>query len=1231
MKSFYDGGLGTSILHPSCSRACNHRLRIKSKTNLCCRVKIGAVLLSILMVLAIFANLTIISTSNQNIPPQVLRYIDTDTENIEEISRIGDQKSPHLIIYKVNPSGDILIYDLAQGDILGGIYWKGDELYLRDRLSQYLYQKNNWYKEYVYPIITKHEYEHSVVLGLRSVGNELAKGYEKKELVAWTAGSIAFFIVVTIVTGGVGGAVAIAFYVFATALDLYLTTVEILNKHKFAYENYPAATFAMMVLLGTQDHSNKEVDQKINRIKSKLLAHTDNETREILEELSTEGIWSLMKSSPSLFVETLASYIATLKYARTVNPRLVDKTLEGKGLNWDTVKNFATNEFYKILKLFKGGKVADDFRKIIVRFDKTDFASYYNIRQAPIKGVGATMLAAVVSWAVEGFVGWWLGADKDEYAMLNVVGHAEPLISISQYVLESADTWNKAQFCSSDVSLDSIPCVPPSMSSISSLMFYDQLYESNWIEFWNITYTNDKVAEVLSKRSDFKKWVKNYFNKEINDKNSLKSFAKERVESHMEELISLMANLAKISIEVEDELNNYRKTLKKRIPMAIKGEQRGSNIVLVLDKSGSMNQELTEDRKKIDLAKDASSRFVEMVSENDKIGVVTFSTNAELAIRLTTDRRGIINIINRIVAEGSTAMGDGMRLALDILEDIPLERRVVILLTDGCHNAGTETPETVLEDAKEMKIPIFTIGIGTGNVRDPSHDECFNPDILQKISNETGATFYWINPAVGVDELELWRIYAKIVLGIIDVKSTSVFSDVVMPNDVKSHTFEVGDNVERLVTMLSYRGSKLNLELISPDGDVIDGSGPNVIFLDGRGRILAIISSPQPGRWEARVIGVDVPREGEPYMLSLGINALSISPRELFINADQLGREIRLTVKNEGEITASNVTVHIDGPLRDYIYVNPLQFTLEREKSVTLTVKVSKPDNFAKRSGRIILDNNGFRYVIPVNLIIKGLIINAWTDSNIHVGERAVLNVAVFDDLYSSIIGAKVVAAINGESLILHDDGAPPDTTADDGLYTGYLTLTSSTPITLNIRAEKDNYLPAFMSLSLRALELKPLNLRMSFPHQLTKGDLLIINSTLLDVDGNRVDGASIEAIIDGVRHKFIEITPGFYQLKIDTTNASQQLLLQIEATKRGFQPAKKNITITILGPLSGVSIPSINDDLIILLITISLFTILILAIAYSYSQRGVVCTSCGFRNRRDTIYCRNCGKRLRS
>jgi len=237
MKALRKEGLEFSPSDSMTSKIRNY----SSQNNVNLRIRIEAVFLCIMIILA---SLPVILTSSQNIPPQVLRYIDVNMETVEEIMRIGDPNNPQLIIYKVNPSGDTLIYDVIQQDILGGIYWRADcweglsnkdlcyKLYLRDKLSQYLYEKNKWYQNYVNPIITKHESSVLIISELRGIGDDLAKEYAGRKLAAWSAGAITALIVVTLITGGVGGSVIIAMNIFSNALNIILNTVNILNEYK---------------------------------------------------------------------------------------------------------------------------------------------------------------------------------------------------------------------------------------------------------------------------------------------------------------------------------------------------------------------------------------------------------------------------------------------------------------------------------------------------------------------------------------------------------------------------------------------------------------------------------------------------------------------------------------------------------------------------------------------------------------------------------------------------------------------------------------------------------------------------------------------------------------------------------------------------------------------------------------------------------------------------------------
>jgi Ca-activated chloride channel family protein len=74
------------------------------------------------------------------------------------------------------------------------------------------------------------------------------------------------------------------------------------------------------------------------------------------------------------------------------------------------------------------------------------------------------------------------------------------------------------------------------------------------------------------------------------------------------------------------------------------------------------------------------------------------------------------------VADGGTAMGDGLERALQAaVQPVPgpdgtgLRRlpAVMVLLSDGKNNAGGENPVEVARQARKLRIPIYTIALGT--------------------------------------------------------------------------------------------------------------------------------------------------------------------------------------------------------------------------------------------------------------------------------------------------------------------------------------------------------------------------------------------------------------------------------------------------------------------------------------------------------------------------------------
>lgn len=110
---------------------------------------------------------------------------------------------------------------------------------------------------------------------------------------------------------------------------------------------------------------------------------------------------------------------------------------------------------------------------------------------------------------------------------------------------------------------------------------------------------------------------------------------------------------------------------------------------------------------------------------------------------------------------GQTAIGDGLALAIDMAQSIPNRKNVVILLSDGVNNAGVITPDEAVTFAKDAKIQVFTVGLGSTQPTVLGYDWMGNPQYaeldeatLRSIAEKTGGKFF-----KSVDDKTLTEIY----------------------------------------------------------------------------------------------------------------------------------------------------------------------------------------------------------------------------------------------------------------------------------------------------------------------------------------------------------------------------------------------------------------------------------------------------------------------------------------
>lgn len=145
-----------------------------------------------------------------------------------------------------------------------------------------------------------------------------------------------------------------------------------------------------------------------------------------------------------------------------------------------------------------------------------------------------------------------------------------------------------------------------------------------------------------------------------------------------------------------------------------------SNLVFLIDVSGSMDES-----DKLPLLKNAFSKLVKMLGENDRVSIVAYAGNAGIVLDSVPGNKKeiILRAIDKLEAGGSTGGAGGIDLAYRLAEEnfIKGGNNRIILATDGDFNVGpssTEELERIIEKKRESGIFLSVMGFGTGNLKD---------------------------------------------------------------------------------------------------------------------------------------------------------------------------------------------------------------------------------------------------------------------------------------------------------------------------------------------------------------------------------------------------------------------------------------------------------------------------------------------------------------------------------
>jgi VWFA-related protein len=166
------------------------------------------------------------------------------------------------------------------------------------------------------------------------------------------------------------------------------------------------------------------------------------------------------------------------------------------------------------------------------------------------------------------------------------------------------------------------------------------------------------------------------------------------------------------------------------------------SIAFLLDVSGSMRQ-----LDKLEHAKEGIRHIVDGLRPGDQFALICFADRQVAWItEFTEDRERFLKRLDVQEGYGQTALNDAVAATPGLVDDRIRGRKAIVLITDGVDNFSRMVPEVAVETARQVNVPIYTIGFLSVAPKLLAGDEpVFRLETMELFADETGGRLFLVH------------------------------------------------------------------------------------------------------------------------------------------------------------------------------------------------------------------------------------------------------------------------------------------------------------------------------------------------------------------------------------------------------------------------------------------------------------------------------------------------------